>query len=171
MHPYIYSTWFHIAGEKIYSNLSRLVIVLWLFVVFVLTSSYTACLSSMLTVPQLSPSGTDVDWLMKNNLKVGYDGDSFVRTYLKNVGFNPNNILSVTSEYNYTREFETNNISAAFLELPYEKVFLNKHCNGYIGTRPTTRFGGLGFVSSNSFSISSFRNLLQKKIRKFFSFS
>ncbi|XP_062160551.1 glutamate receptor 2.5-like [Alnus glutinosa] len=101
----------------------------------------------MLTVQQLQPSVTDVDWLRKNNLTVGCDGDSFVRTYLNNVvGFNPQNILNVTSEYNYTGEFETNNISAAFLELPYEKVFLNKYCNGYIGTRPTTRFGGLGFI-------------------------
>jgi ionotropic glutamate receptor len=103
MHPYIYSTWFHIAEEKIYNNLSRLVIVLWLFVVLVLTSSYTASLSSMLTVQQLQPSVTDVDWLKKNNLTVGCDGDSFVRTYLNNVvGFNPLNILNVTSEYNYT---------------------------------------------------------------------
>jgi ionotropic glutamate receptor len=164
MHPYEYSTWFHIAGEKIYSNLSRLVIVLWLFVVLVLTSSYTASLSSMLTVQQLQPSVKDVDRLMKNNLKVGCDGDSFVRRYLKNVdGFKPDNILNVTSEYNYTGEFETKNIYAAFLELPYEKVFLNKYCNGYIGTRPTTRFGGLGFVSSNSFSISSFRIYFKRK--------
>jgi ionotropic glutamate receptor len=101
----------------------------------------------MLTVQQLQPHVTNVEWLKKNNMKVGCDGDSFVRTYLKNiVGFNPLNILNVTSEYNYTREFENNNISAAFLELPYEKVFLNKYCKGFIGTRPTTRFGGLGFV-------------------------
>jgi hypothetical protein len=80
------------------------VIVLWLFVVLVLTSSYTASLSSMLTVQQLQPHVTDVEWLKKNNMKVGCDGDSFGRAYLKDiVGFNSLNILNVTSEYNYTR--------------------------------------------------------------------
>ncbi|XP_059439979.1 glutamate receptor 2.9-like [Corylus avellana] len=144
---FTFSSLFFAHREKIYSNLSRLVIVLWLFVVLVLTSSYTASLSSMLTVQRLQPHVTDVEWLKKNNLKVGCDGDSFVRTYLNNVlHFKTDNILNVTSEYSYTGEFESNNISAAFLELPYEKVFLNKYCNGFIGTRPTTRFGGLGFV-------------------------
>jgi ionotropic glutamate receptor len=126
----------------------------------------------MLTVPQLPPSVIqgDVGWLKKNNLTVGCDGDSFVRTYLNNVvGFNPQNILNVTSEYNYTREFETNNISAAFLELPYEKVLLNKYCNGYIGSRPTNRFGGLGFVSSNSPSLFLSKSTTKENKKIFFS--
>ncbi|KAB1228341.1 Glutamate receptor 2.5 [Morella rubra] len=42
----------------------------WLFVVLILTSSYTASLSSMLTVQQLQPNVTDIEWLKKNNLKV-----------------------------------------------------------------------------------------------------
>ncbi|GLT66694.1 hypothetical protein SLA2020_390470 [Shorea laevis] len=119
---FTFSSLFFAHKEKIYSNLSRLVIVLWLFVVLVLTSSYTASLSSMLTVQQLQPNVTDVEWLKKNNLKVGCDGDSFVWTYLKDVlKFKTDNILNVTSEYKYTGEFEIKNISAAFLELPYEK--------------------------------------------------
>lgn len=41
-------------GEKLQSNLSRFVVTVWIFVVLVLTSSYTAMLSSVLTVQQIT---------------------------------------------------------------------------------------------------------------------
>ncbi|KAB5560661.1 hypothetical protein DKX38_005618 [Salix brachista] len=78
---------------------------------------------------------------------IGCDGDSFVRNYLQTVlGFKPANIKNVDSQYNYEGEFESGNISAAFLELPYEKVFIGQYCKRYSSTTPTYRFGGLGFV-------------------------
>ena len=105
----------------------------------------------MLTVQKLQPNVTDIEWLKRNNLKIGCDGDSFVRKYLENVlNFNPQNIVNISSEDLYPREFKSNNIAAAFLELPYEKVFLNEYCKGYTATIRTNRFGGLGFVSTNS---------------------
>ena len=105
----------------------------------------------MLTVQKLRPNVTDIDWLKTNKLKIGCDGDSFVRNYLENVlQFKPENIVNVSSEVQYTGEFKSNNIAAAFLELPYKKVFLNKNCKGYTATIRTNRFGGLGFVSTNS---------------------
>jgi len=68
-----------------HSNLTRVVMVSWLFLVLILTSSYTASLSSMLTFKQLRPDVTDIQWLKDNNRKVGCDGDSFVRKFLENV--------------------------------------------------------------------------------------
>jgi hypothetical protein len=137
------------AGEKIYSNLTRVVLVVWLFVVLILNSSYTASLTSMLTVRRLQPNVTDIEWLKRKSLKVGCDGDSFVRNYLQNVlGFKQENIENVSSENSYEGEFESASISAAFLELPYGKVFIGHYCKGYSAATPTYRFGGLGFVSS-----------------------
>jgi len=105
----------------------------------------------MLTIQKLRPNVTNIEFLKANNLKIGCDGDSFVRNYLENViKFKPENIVNVSSEDQYPGEFRSNNIAAAFLELPYEKVFLNKYCKGYTATIRTNRFGGLGFVSSNS---------------------
>ncbi|GMY37616.1 glutamate receptor 2.9-like [Fagus crenata] len=144
---FTFSSLFFAHREKIYSNLTRLVIIVWLFVVLILTSSYTASLSSMLTVQKLQPNVTDIEWLKRNNLKIGCDGDSFVRKYLENVlNFNPQNIVNISSEDLYPGEFKSNHIAAAFLELPYEKVFLNEYCKGYTATIRTNRFGGLGFV-------------------------
>ena len=134
-----------------HSSLSRVVMVAWLLLVMVLTSSYTASLSSMLTVQQLQPNVTSIEWLKMNNMKIGCDGDSFVREYLEKVKtFKPENIINISSEYNYDGAFKKNLITAAFLELPYEKVYISTYCKEYSGSTPTTRFGGLGFVSNNS---------------------
>ena len=46
------------------SNLSRFEVIIWVFVVLILTSSYTASLTSMLTVQQLQPTLTDVNELI-----------------------------------------------------------------------------------------------------------
>ncbi|KAF9683637.1 hypothetical protein SADUNF_Sadunf04G0034600 [Salix dunnii] len=144
---FTFSSLYFAHREKIYSNLTRVVLVVWLFVVLILNSSYTASLSSMLTVRRLQPNITDIEWLKSNGLKVGCDGDSFVLDYLQTVlKFDPQNIKTVGYEYDYELEFESANIAAAFLDLPYEKVFIGHYCKRYIATTPTYRFGGLGFV-------------------------
>ncbi|XP_012091712.1 glutamate receptor 2.9 isoform X1 [Jatropha curcas] len=144
---FTFSSLFFAHREKIYSNLTRVVIAVWLFVVLILNSSYTASFTSMLTIQRLRPNVTDIDLLIRNHLPIGCDGDSFVRNYLENVlKFRPENIKTISSEYNYTGEFQSRNIYAAFLELPYQKVFLSDYCKQYLATKPKYRFGGLGFV-------------------------
>ena len=129
-----------------------MVIAVWLFLVFVLTASYTANLSSMLTIQRMEPSITSIELLKRNNLTVGYDKGTFVGNYLEEVlNFNSNNIKEIDSEEKYITEFESKGISAAFLEAPYAKVFLHRYCKGYIADTSHTatyRFGGFGFVSN-----------------------
>ncbi|KAL1327228.1 hypothetical protein HN51_037299 [Arachis hypogaea] len=144
---FTFSSLFFAHKENLSSNLSRVVMVSWLFLVLILNSSYTASLSSMLTVQQLQPNITDIEWLKKNNMKIGCDGDSFVRTYLERVErFKVENIINVSSEYSYVDVFKNGTIAAAFLELPYEKVYMSKYCKGFSGSTPAIRFGGLGFM-------------------------
>ena len=129
-----------------------MVIAVWLFLVFVLTASYTANLSSMLTIQRMEPSITSIELLKRNNLTVGYDKGTFVGNYLKEeLNFNSTNIKEIDSEEKYITEFESKGISAAFLEAPYAKVFLHRYCKGYIADTSHTatyRFGGFGFVSN-----------------------
>ena len=101
----------------------------------------------MLTVRQLQSN--DIKGL--KNVKVCYSGGPFARSYLEKVlEFKLSNLIEINSEHKYLVEFESNNISAAFLEIPYEKVFLNKYGKGYTSTVLNThRFGGFGFVSIN----------------------
>ncbi|KAI4296860.1 hypothetical protein L6164_036780 [Bauhinia variegata] len=133
--------------EKIYSNSARIVVGAWLFLVFVLTSSYTASLSSMLTVKRIR-SARDVGWLKENNLTVGCDGrNTFVRNYLEDVyQLQTEKIIDFYEEDDILEKFHSKKIDAVFLESPYEKVFLNKYCNKFVSSTAAYKFGGLGFV-------------------------
>ena len=109
----------------------------------------------MLTVQRMQPV-RDIEWLRSSNAPIGCDGDSFVMTYLQEV-LKLTNIVHVTSESAYQEHFKNKSITAAFFEIPYEKVFINKYCEGFTTSTQTYRFGGFGFVSNNySFYMLSF---------------
>ncbi|XP_062095852.1 glutamate receptor 2.7-like [Humulus lupulus] len=140
------SSLFFAQKERVHSNITRVAVFMWLFVVFILTASYTASLSSTLTVKQLKQD-IDIDLLRKTNKTVGCYGNSFVRKYLEDVlHFKPEFIYDVKEEDDYLKRFKEHNITAGFLEVPYEKVFINNHCNQYTSSSCANRFGGLGFV-------------------------
>ncbi|KAG2409575.1 Glutamate receptor 2.2 Ligand-gated ion channel 2.2 Precursor [Vigna angularis] len=131
------------------------------------------CLVAVHNVQRLRPNVTDIEFLKKNNMKIGCDGDSFVKTYLEEVeGFKPENIVHINNEYSYDGAFKNNSIAAAFLELPYEKVYMSKYCKGYSAFVPTTKFGGLGFMFpkaspvARDFSRAILRLLEQGDIKK-----
>ncbi|PWA24309.1 hypothetical protein CTI12_AA628740 [Artemisia annua] len=142
---FTFSSLFFSHREKIRSNHSKVVVMIWLFVVFIITSSYTASLTSMLTVRMLEPTVRDIEWVRKTNAPVGCDPDSFVGKYLKDV-LKLKNVKNISSQSDYPDNFKNGTISAAFLELPYEKYFLKQYCNEYTAVGPSYKFGGLGFV-------------------------
>ncbi|KAL2494936.1 Glutamate receptor 2.7 [Forsythia ovata] len=150
---FTFSSLFFAHKEEINSKYTKLVVVVWLFVVLVLSSSYQANLTSMLTVTRLEPSVTRLDWIKNNNASVGCDSDSFIEDYLRNV-LNLQNIKTISSQDSYPDEFKSGSISAAFLELSHQKVFLKDHCKDYTVTGPTYSFGGLGFVFQKSSPIA-----------------
>uniref|UniRef100_A0A251UBK5 Putative ionotropic glutamate receptor n=1 Tax=Helianthus annuus TaxID=4232 RepID=A0A251UBK5_HELAN len=59
-------------GDKLHSNLSRMVVVVWLFVALIITQSYTASFTSMLTAQRLEPTITNIEVLRNTNATVGY---------------------------------------------------------------------------------------------------
>jgi len=61
---------------------NHIVMVSWFLLVLILNSCYTTSLSSMFTVKQLQPNVTDIMWLKKNNMKIGCDGDSYVKLFV-----------------------------------------------------------------------------------------
>ncbi|PWA62381.1 ionotropic glutamate receptor [Artemisia annua] len=99
----------------------------------------------MLTVHVLEPTVRDIEWLRKTNAPVGCDPDSFVCKYLTDV-LKLKNIKNISLLNEYPDNFKNGTISAAFLELPYEKFFLKQYCNEYTAVGPSYQFGGLGFV-------------------------
>ncbi|CAN4098067.1 unnamed protein product [Withania somnifera] len=136
--------------ERVTSNLTRFVLIVWVFVVLVLTSSYTASLSSMLTVQQLQPTITDLNDLIKNGEYVGYQEGSFVREVLRRMNFDRSKLRSYRTleEYNdaLSRGSINGGVGAIVDELPYLRLLLNKYCRKYIMVGPTYKAAGFGFA-------------------------
>ncbi|KAJ3696125.1 hypothetical protein LUZ60_001502 [Juncus effusus] len=147
---FAFSTLVFAHKEKLESNLSRFVVIIWVFVVLILTSSYTASLASMLTVQQLTPTVTDINQLIKNGDYVGYHDGSFVKGLLINLGLDENKLknYSTTDEYvdALSKGSSYGGVAAIFDEIPYLKVFLSQHCDQYTMTGPTYKTDGFGFV-------------------------
>ena len=124
---------------------------------FVLTSSYTASLSSLLTVQKLR-SDRDIEWLKQNNLSVGCENTStFIKDYLVHVyNFPRQQVVDVQDVHDLVDKFKNKKISALLLESPYEKVFMNKNCKDYTTTTAAYKFGGMGFVSAYNFFFGMF---------------
>ncbi|CAI9784241.1 unnamed protein product [Fraxinus pennsylvanica] len=134
-------------GEKLHSNLSRVATVVWLFVALIITQSYTASLSSMLTVQNLKPKIANIETLKSNNALIGYSQMSFVRGYLEGpLGFKSNNIRNFTSTDEYAHALRNGTIAAAFLEAPVAKLFVAKYCKSFVIAGPTYQVGGYGFA-------------------------
>ncbi|KAL7251319.1 hypothetical protein ACSBR1_013202 [Camellia fascicularis] len=133
--------------EKIVSNLARFVLIIWCFVVLILTQSYTASLSSMLTVHRLEPSITDVQQLIKEGHPVGYPNASFVGDILKGMEFSESQLKGYHTVYgDLNAAFSNKSIVAAFDEIPYLKLFIGRHCSNYTMVPPTYKTGGFGFA-------------------------
>ncbi|KAK4277276.1 hypothetical protein QN277_015294 [Acacia crassicarpa] len=140
-----------INGEKVVSNCARFVVITWVFVVLILIQSYTASLTSLLTVQKLRPSVTDVNELIKNKLNVGYNNGSFVYGILKEMGFQDSQLIPYDSPEHcdelFTQGSAKGGIDAAFDEMPDVKIFLATHCSKYASTAPPTiRTDGYGYV-------------------------
>lgn len=134
------------------SNLARFVVIIWCFVVLILTQSYTASLTSLLTVQQLQPTVTDVNLLLKNGDNVGYQLGSFVLGILKQLGFQEKNLKTFTSLEELNELFHkgaaNDGIAAAFDETPYMKLFLATYCSKYTMVEPRFKAEGWAFVSN-----------------------
>ncbi|KAK9928474.1 hypothetical protein M0R45_025607 [Rubus argutus] len=76
---------FFVQRERVQSNWARLVLAPWLVVILVVTATFTASLTSMMTVSRVQPSVLDVETLKKTNATVGCNGNSFIENYLTNV--------------------------------------------------------------------------------------
>ncbi|CAI9784239.1 unnamed protein product [Fraxinus pennsylvanica] len=142
-----FATLFSFHGEKLHSNLSRTATVIWLFVALIITQSYTASFSSMLTVQNLKPKIANIETLKTNKAVIGYSRKSFVRGYLEGpLGFKSSNIRNFTSTDEYARALRSGAIAAAFLEAPVAKLFVAKYCKSFIIAGPTYQVGGYGFA-------------------------
>ncbi|KAH9604466.1 hypothetical protein KSS87_015696 [Heliosperma pusillum] len=147
---YSFSTMVFSHSFSVFSNLTRFVVIVWVFVLLLLTQSYTANLTALLTVQQLQPTITDVNELIKNGHNVAYQAASFVRDLLLQLNFSETRLKS----YNSTKQLHEllskgtadGGVSAAFDEIPYLKLFMGAHCSKYTMVPPIYETDGFGFA-------------------------
>ncbi|GJN33927.1 hypothetical protein PR202_gb22558 [Eleusine coracana subsp. coracana] len=132
--------------ERIMNNLSRIAVVVWLFVVLILQQSYTASLSSILTVEQLQPTVTTLDEVIRKGANVGYLNDSFLPGLLKRLRIDESKMIAFDSPEEYNDALSTGRVAVIVDEIPYLKVFLKKYCHNYTMVGPTYKFDGFGYA-------------------------
>ncbi|KAF7107295.1 hypothetical protein CFC21_107942 [Triticum aestivum] len=117
-------------SQSIRSPLTKIVVVIWCFVVLILVQSYTASLSSMLTAKRLRPRVSNLDQLQRNGDFVGYQDDSFVRSFLinrHNISESRLRNYSTKEEYDVALRKGSKNggVSAIVDEIPYLTSFIS----------------------------------------------
>ncbi|CAN6209084.1 unnamed protein product [Urochloa humidicola] len=123
-----FSTMFFAHRENTVSTLGRFVLLIWLFVVLIITSSYTASLTSILTVQQLSTGIQGLDSLLSTNQPIGYQVGSFARSYLMDELGVPASRLRELAITDYADSLANGRVAAIVDELPYVQLFLATNC-------------------------------------------
>ncbi|XP_047950152.1 glutamate receptor 2.7-like isoform X2 [Salvia hispanica] len=116
----------------------------WLFTIFVLSQSYTANLSAILTLDQLHFSFSDDHY-------IGYHRGSFTYEFLtEKLSISPARLRPYSSLQEYhdamRKGSKRGGIDAIFDELPYMKLLINRYDSRYKMKGPTFRTDGLGFA-------------------------
>ncbi|XP_057833449.2 glutamate receptor 3.3 [Cryptomeria japonica] len=147
-----FSTLFTTQRERIVSSLGKAVVLIWLFVAFVLVSSYTASLSSMLTEREIVPKVESVESLITQNLPIGYRQGSFIDKYLEQqLGVNKSVLRPYSSAQEYVIALKkgpsNGGVAAVFGgQTIAEKIFLSTGCKDFEKLGPTYKTGGFAFV-------------------------
>ncbi|KAG0543795.1 hypothetical protein BDA96_02G219800 [Sorghum bicolor] len=132
--------------ENLKSNLSRIVVVVWVFVVLILQSSYTASLTSMLTVPQLEPAIGDFTSLWRGTDKVGILNNSFMRAAMDKSGFPQSRLEPYQATQSFHEALLNGTIGAIVDETPYLRLFLTSYCDNFTKIAQSNKTGGFGFA-------------------------
>lgn len=128
-------------------------LLIWLFVVLIINSSYTASLTSILTVQQLSSPVKGIETLISNNDPIGYQQGSFARNYLiEELGIHESRLVPLISAEHYVKALNdgpaNNGVAAIIDERAYVELFLSTRCEYSIVGQEFTK-NGWGFVSTS----------------------
>ncbi|GLT29238.1 hypothetical protein SLA2020_041170 [Shorea laevis] len=141
-----FSTMFFAHRENTVSTLGRVVLIIWLFVVLIINSSYTASLTSFLTVQQLSSPISGIDTLITSNERIGFQVGSFAENYMiEELNIPKSRLIALGSPEAYAVALENGTVAAVVDERPYIDLFLSDHCEFSVRGQEFTK-SGWGFA-------------------------
>ncbi|OVA00643.1 Ionotropic glutamate receptor [Macleaya cordata] len=150
-----FSTLFFAHRENTVSTLGRLVLLLWLFVVLIINSSYTASLTSILTVQQLSSSIKGIESLISSTDPIGFQVGSFAENYLiEELNIAKSRLVALGSPEAYAEALERGTVAAVVDERPYIELFLSSQCTFSVVGQEFTKSGwGFAFPRDSPLSV------------------
>ncbi|MCO5556251.1 hypothetical protein L7F22_009797 [Adiantum nelumboides] len=156
---FIFSTLFFSQKEETRSFFGRIVLLVWLFVILIINSSYTASLTSILTVEQLTPSIKGLESLLQTNFPIGYQTGSFVYDYLRNLNVNPSRLKAYNSREESIKALtdgpSRGGVAAMVDELPYIQLLQSVNCKKFIIAGQEFTKSGWGFAFPHGSDITS----------------
>lgn len=163
-----FSTMFFSHRENTVSTLGRLVLILWLFVVLIINSSYTASLTSILTVQQLTSRIEGIDSLISSTDHIGIQDGSFAYNYLtEELNIAKSRIVMLKNQEEYVKALQqgTKNggVGAIVDELPYIEVLLSSTDCAFktVGQEFTKSGWGFAFQRNSPLAIDLSTAILQ----------
>ncbi|XP_028776703.1 glutamate receptor 3.6-like [Neltuma alba] len=154
-----FSTLFFAHRERTLSTLGRLVLIIWLFVVLILNSSYTASLTSILTVEQLSSPVKGIESLVTSKDLIGYPRGSFAENYLiEELNIMKSRLVPLDSPSEYEKALKdgpaNGGVTAIIDERAYMELFLSTRCEfGIVGQQFTKMGWGFAFPKDSPLAI------------------
>ncbi|XP_021902797.1 glutamate receptor 3.3 isoform X1 [Carica papaya] len=162
-----FSTLFFAHRESTVSCLGRAVLIIWLFVVLIINSSYTASLTSILTVQQLSSHIKGIQSLIDSDEPLGYQVGSFAEHYLhEELNISKSRLVALGSPEAYAKALkdgpEKGGVAAVVDERPYVESFLSKQCTFRIVGQEFTKSGwGFAFPRDSPLAVDLSTAILQ----------
>ncbi|XP_074284835.1 glutamate receptor 3.2-like isoform X2 [Silene latifolia] len=158
-----FSTLFFAHRENTVSTLGRVVLVIWLFVVLIIQSSYTASLTSFLTVQQLSSSIKGIDSLLTSNAAIGYQVGSYAESYLHDeLNIPKSRLKPLKSPEEYADALQSRRVAAVVDEQPYVDMFLSHRCEFAVAGQEFTKSGwGFAFTRDSPLALDMSTALLE----------
>ncbi|GJR85135.1 hypothetical protein Tco_0209146 [Tanacetum coccineum] len=128
-----------IAG-RIRNKCSKVVLVMWLSMLFMVLQIFTATLSSWLTLDQLRPPLSKLE-------HVGYPGGSFVRELIiDKYNISATSLYALYTDEDFKNALSNGTVDVIFDELPYIDLFISKYGPEYMKFGPINQAPGIAFM-------------------------
>ncbi|XP_010552008.1 PREDICTED: glutamate receptor 1.2-like isoform X4 [Tarenaya hassleriana] len=134
-----FSTLVYAHRERLQKNLSRFVVLVWVFAVLILVSNYAATLTSMMTVQQMR-------FRSSQNYVGFFSGSLIVNVVLSNSTFRGPRYRQFTASDDYGNALQNGTVSFIIDELPYLKVILGEYPTDLYMIKRETITNGFGFM-------------------------
>ncbi|CAI5467878.1 unnamed protein product [Closterium sp. Yama58-4] len=146
-HQLTTSLWFSFASmvrsqeQHVGTVLGRFVVISWLFVVLIVTCSYTANLTSILTVNNLTPPVQSLAAVITSGSVVGYLNGSFSEQHLLGFGVRRKQLQALNSVDEYAQAMLNGTVVGVVDERPFLDLILSKDCSFTTGEADISTLG------------------------------